>query len=253
MSDLPLVPTLGDYLLASSAETLDSVVPATSDLSIGEVLLTPPASPYLEVPSFGSVLAGVISEVPGESPVGGPVRLYTTRMCSPVLNATVDCGGAIRGGLKMCTSPKAEGVNHCRVKSHQTKSSLAGPGIHIVADPTGGLQRSVFLEPRASASGLDPEVQATLLGYEKPRPFLVSVLSSVGPDFSVSPLALAHFEEVATRPPDLGPTPSKRIQFNLDAKEEEYAKMSPPAVKGLPKDDQGVRVEGQAGKHVLRS
>ena len=110
----------------------------------------------------------------------------------------------------------------------------------------------VFLEPRALASGLDPEVQETLLGYEKPRPFLVSVLRLVGPDSSVSPSALAHFEDVATRPPDLGPTPSKRIRFNLDAKEEGYVKMAPPAVKGLPKDDQGVPVEGQAGKHILR-
>ena len=131
----------------------------------------------------------------------------------------VDCGGAIQGGLKMCTSPKAEGVDHCGVKSHQTKSLLVGPGIHIVADRTGRLQRSVFLEPRASASGLDPEVQATLMGYEKPRPFLVSVLCSVGPYSSVSPSALAHFEDVATRPPDLGPTPIKRIRFDLDIKE----------------------------------
>ena len=122
MLDLPFVPTLGDFLFASLAAPLDSVTRATSDLSLGGILLTPPASPSLKVPSFRSVLAGVGSEVPGESPVGGPVCLYTTRLCSPVLNATVDCGGAILGGLNMCTSPKAEGVNHCGVKSHQTKS-----------------------------------------------------------------------------------------------------------------------------------
>ena len=57
--------------MASSAEPLDSVARTTSDLSLGGVLLTPPASPSLEVPSFGLVLAGVGSEVPGESPAGG--------------------------------------------------------------------------------------------------------------------------------------------------------------------------------------